>query len=50
MAVTVGCYCFLFEENIVKRLVHCHVFTQSSLGRRPNDKYPANTSHRSRFV
>ena len=40
MAVTVGCYCFLFEENIVERLVQCHVFAQSPPGRRPNDKYP----------
>ena len=50
MAVTGGCYCFLFENKIVKCFVQCHVFAQSPPGRRPNDKYLVNTSHRSRFV
>ena len=47
MAVTEGCYCFLFEKTTVKRFVQCHVFAQSPPGRYPNDKYPVNTSHRS---
>ena len=46
MAVTEGCYCFLFQK-IVKRSIECHVLAQSPPGRRPNDKYPVNTSHRS---
>jgi len=32
---------------IVKRSAQCHAFAQSPPGRRPNDKYPVNTSHRS---
>jgi hypothetical protein len=42
-----GCYYLLFEKKTVKRLSHCQVFAQSPLGRRPSDKYPINTSHRS---
>ena len=38
------------KKKTVKRSVQYHVFVQSPPGRRPNDKYPANTSHRSRFV
>jgi len=34
----------------VKFLVKCHVFAHSPPGRRSNDKYPVNTSDRSRFV
>ena len=34
-------------RGIVKRFVQCHVFVQSPPGRRPNDKYPVNISHRS---
>ena len=45
-----GCYCFLFENKTVKRSVQRHVLVQSPPDRRPNDKYPVNTSHRSRFV
>jgi len=41
---------FLFEEKTVKRTVQRHVFTQSPPVRHPNDIYPVNTSHRSRFV
>jgi hypothetical protein len=39
----------LFKE-IAKGFVQCHVFAQTPPSRRPNDKYPVNTSHRSRFV
>ena len=45
-----GCYCFLFERTIVKRFDQCRIFVHSPPGRRPNDKYPLNTSHRSQFV
>jgi hypothetical protein len=41
---------FLFENKIVKRFAQCHVFAQSPPSRRPNDKYPVNTLHRSRFA
>ena len=41
-----GCYCFLFETKTVKCSVHCHVLAQSPPGRRLNNKYPFNTSHR----
>jgi len=44
------CSYFLSEKNTVKRFVQCHIFAQSPLGRSPSDKYPVNTSHRSRFV
>jgi hypothetical protein len=40
VAVTGGCYCFLFEMKTVKRSAQCHVFAQSPPGRRPDDKYP----------
>jgi hypothetical protein len=33
-----------------KYFVQCHVFAHSPLGRRPSQKYPVTTSHRSRFV
>ena len=42
-----GCYYLLFEQQTVKRSVQCHVFSQSPPGRRPSDKYPVKTSHRS---
>ena len=45
VAVTVGCYCFLFQKQTVKRSAQCHIFAQSPPARRPNDKYPVNTSH-----
>jgi hypothetical protein len=45
-----GCCYFLLKKKIVKRFAQCHVFAQSPPGRRPIDKYPVNTSHRSRFV
>jgi hypothetical protein len=45
-----GSYHFLFIKKIVKHFVQCHVFAQSPPDRRPNDKYPVNTSHRSQFV
>jgi hypothetical protein len=35
------------KKNTVKRSAQCHVFAQSPPDRRPNDKYPVNTSHRS---
>jgi hypothetical protein len=41
------CRFFLFQKQTVKRSVQCHVFAQSPPDRRPNDKYPVNTSHRS---
>jgi len=40
----------MFEKKIVKYIFKWHVFAQSIPGRRPTDKYPVNTSHRSRFV
>jgi hypothetical protein len=39
-----------FSKGRLKHFVQCHVFAQSPPGRHPNDKYPLNTSHRSRFV
>ena len=42
-----GCYYFLLEKQTVKCSVQCHVFVLSPTGRRPNDKYPVSTSHRS---
>ena len=42
-----GCCCFLFQKKTLKRSAQCHVFAQSPPGRRPNEKYPFNTSHRS---
>jgi hypothetical protein len=52
---TLNCFSFghlgqQYIAGIVKCLVQCHVFTQSPLGRRPNDKFPIRTSHRSRFM
>ena len=44
-AATVSCY-----KKRLKRFVQCHIFVQSPPARRPNDKHPVNTSHRSRFV
>jgi hypothetical protein len=42
-----GCYNVLFHKHTVKRSAQCHVFARSPPDRRPNDKYPVNTSHRS---
>jgi len=36
-----------YQKKNVKPSVQCHVLTQSPTGRRPNNKYPVNTSHRS---
>ena len=47
LTVSVGCYYFLFGKKTVTPSVPCHVFAQSPPDRRPNDKYPVNTSHRS---
>ena len=44
-AIRCGSTCFMFEEKIVECFVQCHVFAWSPSGRRPNDKYPVNTSH-----
>ena len=44
------CYCFLLKKKLLEPYAQCHVFAQSSPGRRPSDKYPVNISHRSRFV
>jgi len=44
------CYYCLFEKKLVKRFVQCHLVAQSTPGWHPSDKYPVNTSHRSRFV
>ena len=35
------------QKSTAKRSAQCDVFAQSPPGRRPNDKYPVNTSHRS---
>ena len=35
------------KKKTVQRYVQRHVFAQSPPGRRPNDKYPVNTSHSS---
>ena len=45
--VSGGQLVLLFEKKTVKRFAQCHVFTQPPPGRRPSDKYPVNTSHRS---
>jgi hypothetical protein len=45
VAVTGGYYHFLFQKNIVKRFVQCHILAQSPPGMRPSDKCPVNTSH-----
>jgi hypothetical protein len=45
-----GFYYFLFKKKIVKHFVQCHVFAQPPPDRRPNDNYPVNISHHSRFV
>ena len=37
----------MFQKKTVKRSVQCLVLSQSPPGRRPNDKYSVNTSHRS---
>ena len=37
-------------KKTVKRFVQCHILAQSPPGRHPNDKYPVNTPHHSRFV
>jgi len=44
-----GCCRFLGDREIVKLFVQWHVFAQSPSGRRPDDKYPINTPHCSRF-
>ena len=45
-----GCYYLLFEEETVKRSVQYSIFAQSPPDRRPNNKYPVNTSYRPWFV
>ena len=40
-------YWHSYQKKTVKRSAQCHVFAQSPPGRRPNHKYPVNTSHRS---
>ena len=40
-AATASC----LKRKTVKRSVQCHVFAQPPPSRRPNDKYPVNTSH-----
>jgi hypothetical protein len=47
MAVTAAATTFCLNKKTVKRSVQCHVFAHSPPDRRPNDKYPVNTSHRS---
>ena len=42
-----GCYCFLFEKQTVKRPFRGHILAQLPPGRRPNDKQPVKTSQRS---
>jgi hypothetical protein len=44
-----GYYYFLFEKKIVKRFAQGQVLAQPPPGRHPRDKYPVNTSYRSRF-
>ena len=44
-----SCCYFLFEKKTVNPSVQCHVLAQSLPGRIPDDKYPFNTSHRSRL-
>jgi hypothetical protein len=41
------CCHFLLKKKTVKRLAECHAFDQSPPGRRPNGKYPVNTSQHS---
>jgi hypothetical protein len=38
---------FLLQKQTVKLSAQYHVLVQSPPDRRPNDKYPVNTSHRS---
>jgi hypothetical protein len=40
----------LLEKETVKRFIQCHVFAQTSPGRRPNGKYTVNTSQGSGFL
>jgi len=40
----------MLKEQTVKRFEQYHVFVQSPPGQLPNDKYPVNTSHLTRFV
>ena len=40
----------MFEKEILKLFVQLHIFVQSPTVQGTNDKYPVNTSHRSRFV
>jgi len=35
------------QKKTLKRSAQCHIFAQSPPGRRPNDKYPVNTSYHS---
>jgi hypothetical protein len=37
---TGSCYYVIFEKKIVKRLIQCHVYGQSPLGRQQSEKYP----------
>jgi len=42
-----GCYLFLLPKQTVTRSAQCHISVQLQPHRRPNNKYPAKTSHRS---
>ena len=47
MAVTAAAATFCYKkEKTAKRCAQCHISTQPPPGRRPNDKYPVNSSHR----
>jgi len=45
-----GRYCFLFKKKTSEHSAQFHVFAQSPPDRRPNDKYPVNTSQLCKHV
>ena len=50
VAVTGAAIASCLKQKTVKHSSQCHVLAQSPPGRRPNDKYTVNSSHRTRFV
>ena len=46
MSVT-GLLLLPVQKKTLKHSAQCHILAQSPPDRRPNDKYPVNTSHRS---
>ena len=50
MAVTGASVTYCLKRRLYNALSSVTVFAHSPPGRCPDDKYPVNTSHRSRFV